>query len=152
MAKKPAAFKSALAFPNRGLAYLYNQIEQQRLVLQQIKSVLPDGLAKHVSHCVVNDKKLLLYTHSAAWASQLRFHNKALLAAIAPITQKSVTIMQVKVLLEDFKLREGVERKANLPSSETIAVIQNQSASVSDNRLKQALLKLTVTLNRLSDK
>ncbi|MEQ1529166.1 MAG: DciA family protein [Methylococcales bacterium] len=151
MAEKYTLFKSPVAFPSRTLALLFNQIEQQKRVLQQLQAVLPEPLAKHVLHCVINDKKLLIYTGSAAWASQLRFYNKTILAAIAPITTRTVNIMQVKILLENSNNTGVSVRKANLPSSETIEMIRNQGAAVPDDQLKQALLSLSTTLKRLSD-
>ena len=101
MAKKPTSFKAALSFPNRTIAHFYSQIEQQKQVLQRIHEVLPATIAQHALHCVVNGKKLLVYTDTAAWASQLRFYNSAILAAIAPVTRESVSIMQIKVRSRD---------------------------------------------------
>lgn len=69
MATKPTPFKAALSFPNRTIAYFYSQIEQQKQVLQRVHDVLPATIAHHVIHCVVNGKKLLVYTDTAAWAS-----------------------------------------------------------------------------------
>lgn len=151
MAKKPVAFKAALAFPNRTIAHFYSRIEQQRQVLQHIRSVLPEALAKQARYCVINDKKLLIYTDSAAWASQLRFYNQAILAAIAPITRESIILMQIKILTDQKNPETPAVKKTNIPSSEKIEIIRNLSVNVSDNHLKQALLKLSATLQRLSD-
>jgi len=151
MAKKPAAFKTALSFPNRAMAHFYNRIEHQRRILQQIREVLPEDLAQHARYCVISDKKLLIYTNSAAWASLLRFHDKAILAAIAPITGESVNIMKVKVLAEQKNADVQSARKANVPSPEKIEIIRNLGLAVPDDHLKKALLKLSATLQRLSD-
>lgn len=155
--KKITSFKAALSFPNRTIAHFYSQIEQQKQVLQCIRTVLPAAAAKHALHCVINGKKLLVYTDTAAWASQLRFYNSAILAAIAPVTRESVSIMQIKISVEtpSIEHRRGAKaslpgRKPNIPSAEKIEFIHNHSLTVSDVQLKQALLRLSATLEKLS--
>ncbi len=155
--KKISSFKAALSFPNRTIAHFYSQIEQQKQVLQRIHAVLPAEIGAHALHCVINGKKLLVYTDTAAWASQLRFYNSAILAAIAPVTRESVSIMQIKIRMEPplTERKQGVgaslpSRKANIPSAEKIEFIHNHSLTVSDEQLKQALLRLSATLEKLS--
>ena len=132
------------------MALIYSRIEQQTRVLQQIQSVLPDNLKCHARHCVINNKKLLIYTDSAAWASQLRFYNQAILAAIAPMTKETVGIMQIKLLAMQSPAGLKTKRKAQVPSLEKINIIRNQGLSISDQQLKQALLRLSATLERQS--
>ena len=134
------------------MAYFYSQIEQQRRILQRIQAVLPDALAKQARHCLIKDKKLLVYTDSAAWASQLRFYNSAILAAIAPLTGTSVKTMQIKIITGRTGLITGIKRKAKLPSVEKIELIRSHSLTVGDQQLSSALLKLSATLKRLSGK
>jgi hypothetical protein len=150
MPKKTTPFKSALSFQTRTIAYFYSRIEQQRLTLQLIQTVLPEDLKYHARHCIISNKKLLIYTDSAAWASQLRFYNKAILAAIAPITKETVEIMQIKLLTEQATADLKTGRKANLPSLEKINLIREHGLMISDEQLKRALLKLSATLERLS--
>jgi hypothetical protein len=162
MTKKLTSFKAALSFPNGTIAYYCSQIAQQKQVLQRIHEVLPIAIAEHALHCVVNGKKLLIYTDTAAWASQLRFYNRAILTAIAPVTRESVSIMQIKVRTEasptERRRKSGDEalqtmppgKKANIPSPEKIAFIHNHSLTVSDEQLKAALLRLSATLEKLS--
>jgi len=162
MTSKFTPFKAALSFPNGTIAYYCNQIERQKQVLQRIHAVLPQSIAEHALHCVVNGKKLLIYTDTAAWASQLRFYNRAILEAIAPVTKESVTVMQIKVRAETSpagRKREAGNRafqamppgrKPNMPSAEKIALIHSHSLTVSDEQLKTALLRLSATLVKLS--
>jgi len=151
MAKKTTPFKPALSFPNRTFAYLYSQVEQQKQVLQKIHGVLPATLAQHALHCVVHGKKLLVYTDTAAWASQLRFYNRAILAAIAPVTREPVSIMQIKIKMGADQTEPPPSRKPNIPSAEKIGLIHSHSLTVADGPLKLALLKLSITLKKLSD-
>ena len=150
MTKKPTSFKAALSFPNRTIAHFYSRIEQQKQVLQRIHGVLPATIAEHALHCVVNGKKLLIYTDTAAWASQLRFYNSAILAAIAPVTRESVSIMQIKVRMEAMTTASLPGRTPNIPSAEKIELIHNHSFTVSDEQLKRALQRLSATLAKRS--
>ena len=150
MSQKPPSFKVSLSFQNRTMAYFYSQIEQQQRILQCIQAVLPEALAKQTRHCLIRDKKLLIYTDSAAWASQLRFYNSAVLEAIVPLTRAPVESMQIKIIAGRTGLILRSERKAIIPSAEKIELIRNHSLTVSDNQLRLALLKLSATLERLS--
>ena len=152
MAQKPPSFKASWSFQNRTMAYFYSQIEQQQRIVQRIQAVLPEALAKQVRHCLIRDKKLLVYAGSAAWASQLRFYNSAMLAAIEPLTRSPVEIMQIKIIGGQTGLILGPKRKAKLPSVEKIESIRNDSLTVSDDQLRLALLKLSTTLERLAGK
>jgi hypothetical protein len=134
------------------MAYFYSQIEQQQRLLQRIRAVLPEALAKQALHCLIRDKKLLVYTDSAVWASQLRFYNSAILAAIMPLTRTPVEILQIKILTAKTGIILGARRKAKIPSVEKIEFIRSHSLAVSDNQLRLALLKLSSTLERLSRK
>jgi hypothetical protein len=152
MPQKPPSFKVSLSFQNRTMAYFYSQIEQQHRILQRIQAVLPGTLAKQIRHCLIRDKKLLIYMDSAAWASQLRFYKSAILAAISPLTRTPIETLQIKILAGQTGLILGSKRKAKIPSVEKIAIIRNNSLTVSDHQLKSALLKLSSTLEKLSGK
>ncbi|MGZ5049439.1 MAG: DciA family protein [Methylobacter sp.] len=158
------SFKAALSFSSRSIAVLCSKIEQQKQSLECIRAILPEEIAKHALHCVIKDKKLLIYTDTAAWASQLRFYNRAILAAIAPITRASVSIMQVKIQQESALTARrniaGVEsentqttasgRKPNIPSADKIRLIHDHSLTIPDEKLQQALQRLSATLEKLS--
>ncbi len=152
MPQKPPSFKVSLSFQNRTMAYFHSQIEQQQRILQRVQAALPDPLKKQARHCLIKDKKLLIYTDSAAWASQLRFYKSVILAAIAPLTKTPVEIMQVKIITGQTGGILRIKRKAKIPSAEQIEVIRSHGLTVSDNQLRLALLKLSTTLERLSGK
>ncbi len=71
---------------------------------------------------------------SAAWASQLRFYNSVILAAIVPLTRTPVEIMHIKIIADQTGLILGPVRKAKLPSVEKIKIIRNHSLTVPDNQ------------------
>ena len=151
MSQKLQLFKKSLAFPNRTMVYLHSQIEQQQRILKQIKTVLPDDLAKQTKHCLIKDHKLLVYTDSAIWASQLRFYNNAILASIQALVKTPIENLQIKIISRTTGLIVTTQRKANLPSLERIDLIRTNSLSISDDKLSVALLKLSTTLKRLAD-
>ncbi len=152
MPQKPPSFKVSLSFKNRTMAYFYGQIEQQQRILQRVQSILPEALAKQARHCIIKDRKLLIYTDSAAWASQLRFYNNAILAAVASLTRTPVETMKIKIISSHTGLVLGPKRRVKIPSIEKIEVIRNNSLSIPDNQLRLALLKLSTTLEKLSGK
>jgi hypothetical protein len=149
MAFKPAPFKSALSFPNRSMDQLVVQIKQQKQILQTLRAVLPETLAQQLHHCLINGNKLLIYTSSAAWASQLRFYDKALLAAIAPLTNQSVIIVQTKLVIDQIGPNQADREPAMVPALEKLEAIRDFCRAGPDNELTAALLKLTKTLEHL---
>jgi hypothetical protein len=151
MSQKPPAFKASLSFQNRTIAYLYSQIELQQRLLKRIQAVLPDALATQVRYCLIRDKKLLVYTDSAVWASQLRFYNSVILAAVMPLTRTAVEV-QIRIIKGQTGIIAAFKRRANIPSVEKIELIRNNSRTVPDDQLSVALLKLSTTLQRLSSK
>lgn len=150
MAKKYPPFRSALLFPNNAIAYIYSQIDLQKKILQPIRKALPAPLAKHVMHCIVNQKKLIIFTDAAAWSSQLRFYNSTILAAIAPIIREPITVMQIKIASPNVTRPGSLTPPPIIPSAEKIMLIRNTGLTASDEQLKQALINLSVTLEKLS--
>ena len=143
-------YKSVLAFPNLAITALHRQIKLQLGILAKAKAVLPTALASHALHCVVNEQKLIIYTDSANWASQLRFYPETLLTAIAPLVQNKVRSVQIKVI--DTALTAPMQpiRQVRLPAPTVVAEIRQQSQLATDPTIKQALSKLSDTLTRLS--
>lgn len=151
MTKQNKIFKSSLNYPNRSLTNLFSQVEEQNKVLHQIRKILPTQLAQHTRHCVIKNKKLIIYTDSAAWASQLRFYNKAILSKIAPFTRESIEILQIRIFTDSTIQLPNTEKSVNLPSAENIDIIYKQALDAPDDILNRALLKLSKTLKRLSE-
>jgi len=138
--KKP--FKPAGRFPV--LARYQQVINQQQRLLIQIKSILPENLAGHVQYCVVSGKKLVLYTASAIWSSQLRFYQQAILHKAIEADWPQLQRVQIKVIPERVVPRST--RKPRLPSPENIALIQQTAQNQKDKKLKHALARLGETL------
>lgn len=146
--------KTVLSYPNKTIALLRLQIKQQLALLEHVKKVLPKELASHALHCVFHDKtpdnkKLLVYTDSATWASQLRFYGKAMLTSIEPVAPTPISVIQVKIISAAETANTPKKRIAVIPSQTAAEDINNLSCTVTDPQLKQALDKLSSTLIRL---
>ncbi len=130
-------------------AQLCQKISQQLAMLEQVRSALPTHLASHTLHCVLISDKLTIYTDSANWASQLRFHGIAIQEKIDVVLPVPVKSIQIKVInAPNFKATTP-NRKVTLPSQIVINEIHNQSRLTTDEHLKQAFIKLGNTLERL---
>jgi hypothetical protein len=154
MAQNAKSLKAVLSYPNKTIALLCLQINQQLAILEHIKAVLPKELADHALHCIFNNKnpnnkKLLIYTDSAIWASQLRFYGKTILTVIESVTSDPVSAIQVKVInvLETANTRK--KRMAAIPSQSVADEINSFNLTVTDTKLKQSLEQLSLTLARL---
>jgi hypothetical protein len=145
------AFKLAQSFQNRSLDVLHSRLNQQQALLRGIRSALPLALSSHVLHCVVNEKKLLLYTDSAVWASQLRFLKQEILQAASTLRQAQLDKLQIRILADQINESPRTGRKANLPSEEKIAMMRDQANSIQGSQLGQALQRLSTTLAKLTD-
>jgi hypothetical protein len=86
---KKSVFKSALDFDGRQMAVCLAMIAEQNKLLAIVKTALPIEIAKSVNHCVRSKHRLLLYTESASWASQLRFYHQAILNKLAETEYKN---------------------------------------------------------------
>jgi hypothetical protein len=145
------AFKLAHSFQNRALDVFQIRLAQQQSLLRAIRGRLPRPLADHVLHCVVNGNKLLLYTDSAAWASQLRFLKQEILQSARDAYGGTLDKLQIRLLADQMSGHPRPGRKANLPSSEKIAMIGDQAKDSGDDPLRQALRRLSATLAKLAE-
>jgi hypothetical protein len=147
--RKPTSFKPALSFPNQSINHFDRLIKQQLEILKIIRAALPEALANHVQHSLLNGNKLLIYTDSAAWATQLRFYEKTLLASIAHITKQADTIVQIKLVIDRVGPSWTLEKSAIIPAPEKLNAIHSYCFAAPDNELTIALLKLAKTLERI---
>ena len=143
-------FKTPLTYPGKLLNIYRQKIHQQQQILNLIKSVLPDDIAIHALHCVISSHKLLVYTDSANWSSQLRFYHSVMLNKIVGSGWKQVQLLQIRIIPEQVK--SSLRQTAIIPSKKNIEFIRHQAQSQTDVKLNGALLKLCDTLDKLSNK
>jgi|LakMenEpi03Aug12_release.lakeMendotaPanAssembly.Ray.scaffolds.fasta_scaffold16499_7 hypothetical protein len=143
---KKSVFKSALDFDGRQMAVCLAMIAEQNKLLAIVKTALPIEIAKSVSHCVRSKQRLLLYTESASWASQLRFYHQAILNKLAETEYKNIQGLQVKIQPKTIEQKTG--RLLLIPSAKNIRMIQEQVKDQEQDVLSQALLRLSNTLEK----
>ena len=144
-------FQTPLTHPNPMLAYFQNRIAEQQSLLQEIQRNLPGYLATQVRHSLLQEGKLLIYTDSAIWASQLRFYSPLILTRVKQLNHPAESV-QIKVLTIATGVALNRPRKAKLPSATTIAQIGSDSQLCSDPQLRQSLLKLSATMAKCAEK
>lgn len=144
-----STFKTALSFSNRPIDHFDSLIKRQKELLYAVQAAVPEPLEHHVQHCLVSGKKLLLYTDSAVWASQLRFYHETILAAIAPLSKNTATSVQIRITLAQAGPSVSRSARANLPSPEQLAALRGLCLYAPENELNQALLRLAETLTDL---
>jgi len=146
---KPASFKRALTFSNRSFDQLDCKIRQQKELLQSVRKVLPGDLAKHVHHSLLSGNKLLIYTDSAAWATQLRFYQQKLIAAAEALSKNTTANMQIKILTQQTGPSLQQAEAAIIPSTERREAIRSLCLADPDSELAHALLNLVNTMERI---
>ena len=147
MATQTAQFKLALRHQNKILVNYKIQLQQQQLLLDIIKSALPDPLKQQANYCVISNRKVLLYTTSAVWASQLRFYNNAMLSAILKWKHNAyIEALQIRILTATPMI-QGTLRQPKIPSVQIIKQISEARPNTMDT-LSQALTNLSKTLEK----
>lgn len=143
---KKTVFRSAMDFKGRSLAMCLEKIAEQNQFLRIVRTALPESIAEHANHCVISGARLLIYTDSAAWASQIRFFHQAILNKLQESGQQKIVQVQIKVISSLFESRGG--RTARLPTHETVQVMLGQVDNESDDVLDAALARLARTLRK----
>lgn len=117
------AFITASGLLNRSLASLKARIAEQRGLLQCVQAALPPELAVNVRHCLETGRKIIVFTDSAVWAAQLRFHEQAILAAAAAFSGRPAAKLRVRVLAVTLGPNAGLQAGARQPSAQTLAAL-----------------------------
>lgn len=153
MTSKSPSFQAITTLQNPILTELNRHVKHQQQLLHQVQAALPKALAEHLVHCLITQNHLILYTHSANWASQLRFYSKVIIEAVTIDTQSKTNIrLQTRVITNPV-MTHSKKCTVSFPSIENIEFIRSYAnATQSDNPLKIALLKLANTLTRASSR
>jgi hypothetical protein len=146
MTTENLSFKLTLDHQNKVLAHYQKQVQQQQLLLNCIKATLPADLAERACYCVMAQCKVLIYTDSAVWASQLRFYANTILSKLVQSPQYSyLETIQIRILSPSPVV--ATTRQARIPSAQIIKQFAEDSTQHSD-ALSLALMNLSQTLAR----
>lgn len=142
--KKPD-FRSVLNFDSQPLALCLEKITEQRQYLQHVRAALPVHIAPHAVHCVLKGSRLLVYADGAAWASQIRFFQSAIVEALQSVNRSKVVSIQVRII-QNESAEPRLGSGAKLPAPSTVKGILGQMDDKSNDVLDKALAKLAKTL------
>ena len=141
------SFKTAFSFSNTSA--VQRHLARQQKILRIILSVSPDQIRPHIKDCVMNQNRLLIYISSAAWASQLRFYHAQIKEAVNEQGKEKVEQIRIRILPPE-PYRAEKKSKTIIPSAENIDLLRNNATTITEGKLKNALLKLSNTLQQRS--
>jgi hypothetical protein len=147
MLTQTARFKLALTHQNKILVHYKSQLQQQQLLLDIIRAVLPEPLKSHACYCVMANRGVSVYTPSAVWASQLRFYTNTLLDAILKWRQYAYVEKVHIRILNAMPVVPAVLRYPKIPPMPIIKQIGTARANQTD-ALSLALTNLSKTLEK----
>ena len=147
MPVKNSFFKSALSYEGKIFATYKYQLEIQNKLLNTVKSALPSHLSSHALYCVASGKKVIIYTDSAIWSSQLRFYHQDILQALSASNNRIVEALQIKIIPQTIESKQKKTKRS--PSPENIELILSQAEHQTDEKLKAALSRLGKTFKKL---
>lgn len=145
MTEKPKSVASLMQ--NSVLASIGATLELHRRTLKAIQRVLPDFLAAHCQDCVVKPNRLIIYSDSPLFTSQLRFYVPQLQTRLASEQGLSFREIQIRNLLQSTspKIRPT---HINIPSPEVAELLRVNAQTDVESELSIALNKLSETLAR----
>jgi hypothetical protein len=95
MGGKPTLLKDLLA--GNDLSQLVERAREAGELAAQVRGLLPEELAAHVTGAVLHEQTVVILADSAAWASRIRFQAPELVAQLAPRFDGAVAHVRVKV-------------------------------------------------------
>jgi hypothetical protein len=150
MSEQKSPLRAVYSCQDGVMKFYQHAIKQQTALLARIKAILPPSLAEHALSCMISDRKLLLFTSAEQWQPLLNFYQPTILDLVCEITLAKIDAMEVRVLAQ-FPGHQTI-RKIEVPSKSNIDLIRHTVDTIEDDDLKQALLRLSQTLGRLSIK
>lgn len=128
------------------------RIAGQAAALEQltgiVRSAVPESMRQHVLACAVRERILVLFTDNAAWGSQLRFIESAILDAIATQTGHRLDSVRLKIQQAASSRPVSASPASSKPhdkreiSDHSRALIESAADGISDPDLAAALHRL----------
>ena len=111
---------------------------------QQVIALLPAPLQPHCHVLSLQDGVLVLAADSPVWASRLRFHAPKLVKQLSGSKTVTVRTVRVRVNPPEKSATSAVRRHpSKRQGPQRISALQEAAETVSDARLKSALLRLS---------
>lgn len=117
-------------------------LDQQRQLLQAIRTSLAPPLAAHCLYATLKEGQLTLITDSAAWATRLRYQIPELTASLGSL-QGEIATCRVRVQPRTVRRRTPeMERERGLVSPATVSLLKEAADAQGDTELGRALSRL----------
>lgn len=139
---KPRAIKKLLT--GGSIAPLLARARALSELDQRLQDLLPPTLRPHCHVLSMHDQALILAADSPVWAARLRFHAPKLAKALSRGQAVSIRNVRIRVIPPEKSVTSDSRRMPVRGQGTVRASALRQAAqTVSDPRLKSALLKLS---------
>ena len=140
--KGAVALQKILYADSQHLADIHNRIALLKTIQDKLQTTLPPPLSDNFIVANVSKDTLVLHTQSPAWASKLRFNTPLILECIKQFYDATPPkSLRIKVVPESPQ-HAPPTRKISI-SSGNAQLIKSTAESITDSRLREALLKLS---------
>jgi len=102
--KRKNHFNSVLSYTSAVTLDFSEIINQQRMLQETICRSLPNHFSAHITNCIKKDKTIIIFTSSATWASQLRFLNQPIMAALRANGENDISETKLEYFLNRYRL------------------------------------------------
>lgn len=141
------AINQYLSRSNGHEKHITRKLNLHKRVLAAVQRALPEFLASQCIACVVNQRKLNVYTASPVWASRLRYHKALILKSVNASNPTSIDRVDIRILIAEPTASRPASR-ANAVSGETVKLLASLAQSTEHAPLKQSLLRLAESLEK----
>ncbi|GEM_PF-466495 len=147
---KPGLIPVGQMLEDSVLSTLKARAHLHKKLLQRIQAGLPQNLSDHCIACVLRlDGLLVIYTNSAAWASQLRFYQSTILseaASVGPVTRIKIRIWHPPANTSARPKSDFVR----VPDERVLNQLLLEAQCNQDEDIRQALVGLVKAMRRRS--
>lgn len=147
MPTKPTAVYKLLRRPERPISFILKKLDEHRQVLSVVKQALPPFIGEHCIDCLTKGEKLILFTDSPAWATQIRFYQPAILGRLKRCGNSRFKQIHIRVFLVSAKT-SAPPKTPRPPSQETLKQLKHSAQGAPSQELKKSLQQLVEALER----
>jgi len=125
---------------------LLDRVELHRQILSLARGVLPETLAAHCQDCLIKGSRVLVFTDSPAWASQLRFYAPNILAQLNSSAGHHFSEVQVRNLR--LEAPADTHKPMKRPSPSVARLLNLSGLDAPSVEIGEALVRLGATIER----
>lgn len=131
-----------------GIGRVASQARALEELARITRDAVPEPMQPHVLACAVRDRTLIIFTDTAAWGSQIRFIQAAILEALAETTGHRLENVRFKIQQTaterpvDPGGKPMVKNESHTISNRSRQLIASAAESIQDEQLAAALMRL----------